>query len=122
MTTGVASWWLGFVWFGRIWPKSQFYSLSRLLSRVIELSNPDAEQSFFEAYTSLLREAVRIAWYRIRQSVFALIPFGLGLWLAWVIDYSWMYLVVTAITAFALGIYSLFYRPRHTDHHAIDSQ
>ena len=122
MTAGIASWWLGFVWFGRVWPKPQFDSVSKLLSRAIELSDPDAEQSFLQAYTSLLRETVRIAWYRIHQSVFALFPFGLGLWLAWAIEYSWIYLAVTTVTTLALGTYSLFNRPRQTDHHATNSQ
>ncbi len=121
-TAGFASWWLGFVWFLRVWTKPQFDSLIGLLSRAVELSNPDAEQSFLEAYKSLLCETVRMAWYRIQQSVVALIPFGLGLWLAWAADYSWTYIAITTVTSLVLGICSLFYRSRQANHHETDSQ
>jgi hypothetical protein len=36
VTAGIASWWLGFVWFGRVRPKPQFDSVPRLLSRAID--------------------------------------------------------------------------------------
>jgi hypothetical protein len=122
VTAGTISWWLGFVWFYRIWPKSQFASFTELLSQAVDLSNPDAEQGFFEAYSSLLRKTTRIAWYRIIQSTLALIPLVVGLWIAWVIDHSWTYILTTTITTLALGIRSLVHRSRKTDHHAIDSQ
>lgn len=119
---GMTSWWLGFVWFYHRWPKSQFVSIEELLSQVIELSNPDAKQSFFEAYSSLLRKTTRMAWYRIIQSTLALIPLAVGLWLAWALDYSWTYIATSTITTLALGIRYLVRRSGKTDHHAIDSQ
>lgn len=121
-TTGFASWWLGFVWFVRVWPKPQFGGMSRLLARAVELSNPDSEQSFFEAYKSLLHETVRIAWYRIQQSAVALVPFGMGLWLTWAADYSWTYIAVTTVTSLVVGICSLFSSSRRANPHETDSQ
>lgn len=122
VTAGFASWWLGFVWLERLWKKPQFGGVSRLLARAVELSNPDSEQSFFEAYKSLLLETVRIAWYRIQQSAVALIPFGLGLWLAWAADHSWAYIAITTVTSLFVGICSQFTRSRLANPHETDSQ
>jgi hypothetical protein len=119
---GTISWCLGFVWFYRIWPKPHFASFTKWISQVIELSNPEAEQGFFEAYGRLLRQATWIAWYRIVQSTLALIPLGAGLWIAWAIDYPWTYMATSTFTTLALGTGSLVYRSYDNDHHAIDSQ
>ena len=122
VTTGAISWWLGFIWFYRIWPKPPFGSFTELASQIIELSNPNAEHGFFEAYGSLLRKTSRMAWYRIIQSTLASIPLAAGLWIAWAFDCSWTYIVATTITTLALGVRSLVQRFRKIDHHAIDSQ
>ena len=95
--------------------------MSRLLARAVELSNPDSEQSFFEAYKSLLHETVRIAWYRIQQSAVALIPFGMGLWLTWAADYSWTYIAVTTVTSLVVGVCSLFSSSSRASDHETDS-
>lgn len=89
-----------------------------ILTKLIDLSNPESSKTFFSAYGELLKVSTRIAGYRIAQSILALLPFGAGLGLSLFIREAWTYVVATSITALTLGLASLFFSPRKPGHHA----
>lgn len=89
-----------------------------ILTKLIDLSNPESSETFFSAYGQLLKLSTRIAGYRIAQSILAFLPFAAGLGVALFIREAWTYVVVTSITALTLGLASLSFSPRKPGHHA----
>ncbi|XZE17607.1 hypothetical protein SH449x_002881 [Pirellulaceae bacterium SH449] len=89
-----------------------------ILTKLIDLSNPESSKTFFSAYGELLKVSTRIAGYRIVQSILALLPFAAGLGLALFLREAWTYVVATSIAALTLGLVTLFLSPRKSGHHA----
>ena len=84
-----------------------------MLSRLLELTNPNHGSSFLHAYISLLCEASKVAIYRTTQGTLAFVPMGLGLWIAWNLECPGIFMIVASITTVGMGIRSLRYKPPH---------
>jgi hypothetical protein len=89
-----------------------------ILTKLIDLSNPESSETFFSAYGELLKVSTQIAGYRIVQSIMALLPFTAGLGLALFIREAWTYVAAISITALTLGLASLFFTPRKPGQYA----
>lgn len=122
LVSAALSWWIGLVWFQRVWPSTHLASLATVFNHIKQLANPDAEDGFLDTYRNLLRCTAGVAVYRIAQSIATTLPIVLGLWVAWIGDQSWVFIVTTTLATLALGIRSLINWIRKTGQHVIDSQ